>query len=321
MPLANPAPTLFEDIRGAWKRDRLAQAYVLTGAVRGSALDLARRILAMLFCQAERDQPCGSCPGCRQAAEDRLPDVRFLEPVKASQKIGVEETRGLCSALGQTSLAGGWKAGVLLYADRMTSEAANAFLKMLEEPPPRTLFLLLTEQPSGLLPTVLSRCQKVVLPAGDEAIRPWMETVAGLMADKGLGALAGLGAATAFGAILGNMREEVETAETEAWDAGGAEDDDDKLKARITARYKESRAVALRALLLWQRDVLAGAAGAGPELWVYRDYEAAVRDQAGRTPVAKALARVEAVEEMQTQLDQNVNETQVLEAGFSRLVF
>ncbi len=320
MPLANPAPGLFDNIRSAWQRDRLAQAYVVSGPVRGEALDLARRVLALLFCEATAGQPCGRCESCRQAAEDRLPDVQYLEPVKASQKIGVDETRDMCTFLGKTSMGGGWKAGLLLYADRMTGEAANAFLKMLEEPPPRTLFLLLTEQPSGLLPTVLSRCQKLVLPSGNEAIRPWMETVAGLMADKGLGALAGLAAAAAFAALLDTMREGIETAESEAADASGADDDEDKLKARITARYKESRSVALRALLMWQRDVLTAAAGAGPELWVYGDYQEAIRSQAAKTPVAKALARVEAVEEMQTQLDQNINESQVLEAGFSRLI-
>jgi DNA polymerase-3 subunit delta' len=222
--------------------------------------------------------------------------------------------------MGQTSLAGGWKAGVLLYADRMTTEAAHAFLKMLEEPPPNTLFLLLTEQPSGMLPTVLSRCQKLVLPAGNEAILPWMETVSGLMADKGLGSLAGLSAAGAFSGILDKMKQEIEEAESDAWDAAGLADDEDKLKARVTARYKESRSVALRALLLWQRDVLAAAAGAGPELWVYRDYAEAIRAQAERVSVAKALARVETVEEMQTRLDQNVNETQVLESAFPRLL-
>ena len=320
MPLANPAADLFENIRQAWRRDRLAQAYVVSGPVRGAALDLAHRILALLFCEAADGAPCGRCTGCRLAAEDRLPDVHFLEPVKASQKIGVDETRSLCSFLGQTSLAGGWKAGVLLYADRMTAEAANAFLKMLEEPPPRTLFLLLTEQPSGLLPTVLSRCQKLVLPAGHEAIRPWMETLSGLMAEKGMGALSGLAAAASFGAILDKLREEIETAESEAWDKAGNEDDEDKLKARTTARYKEARAVALRALLLWQRDLLAAAAGTEADLWVYRDYQEVIRDQAQRVSVAKALARVDAVEEMQAQLDQNVNEHQVLEAGFSKLL-
>ncbi len=320
MSSVDPTSELFEDIRRAWRRDRLAQAYVVTGAVRGAALDLSRRILALLFCQSGTERPCGHCSGCRLAAEDRLPDVQILEPVKASQKIGVEETRNLCLFMGQTSLAGGWKAGVLLYADRMTTEAANAFLKMLEEPPPNTLFLLLTEQPSGMLPTVLSRCQKLVLPAGNEAILPWMETVSGLMADKGLGSLAGLSAAGAFSGILDKMKQEIEEAESDAWDAAGLADDEDKLKARVTARYKESRSVALRALLLWQRDVLAAAAGAGPELWVYRDYAEAIRAQAERVSVAKALARVETVEEMQTRLDQNVNETQVLESAFPRLL-
>lgn len=65
--------------------------------------------------------------------------------------------------LSDTAFAGGWKVVVLAGADRLTNEAANAFLKMLEEPPPKTLILLLTDAPQALLPTIRSRCQRIDL--------------------------------------------------------------------------------------------------------------------------------------------------------------
>lgn len=319
MPWEAPAPLAFEDLRRAWDANRLAQAYVLVGSVRGTALNLARRMVALLFCRSA-DKPCGSCPGCKGAMDLRLSDLYILEPVMVAQQIGVDETRALCHFAGQTSFSGGWKVGLLLYADRMTPSAANAFLKMLEEPPPRTLFLLLTDKPHGLMPTILSRCQKVVLPSDRDALLPWLGVVAELMGDKGLGGLAGLAAAAGLGEILERKRKEIEEGEDAAMDDAGADDEGDKLKARITARYKETRTVVLQALLLWQRDVLAAVGGTGPETWFYAAHEAAIRSQAGRLSMARALSRIDAVEEMQTQLDQNINEAVVLEAGFTRLM-
>ena len=63
-----------------------------------------------------------------------------------------------------TAFSGGWKVGVVVGADRLEAEAANAFLKTLEEPPGKTLFLLLTDQPDAVLPTIVSRAQRIDLP-------------------------------------------------------------------------------------------------------------------------------------------------------------
>ncbi len=319
--MSSTAPTnnVFEDIRRAWERDRLAQAYILVGPVRGSALALARRILSLLFCEATAGRPCGACPGCRGAEEGRLADVLFLEPVKAAQLIDVEQVRTLNLFAGQTSYGGGWKAGVLLYADRMTPSAANAFLKVLEEPPPRTFFLLLTDQPHGVLPTILSRCQKVVLPSDQEALRPWMDSVAELSEDRNAGGLAGLAGASKLGVLLEKKRKEIEKVEAEAAGDLNTDEDEDRLKARITARYKESRSLALRALLLWHRDVMAAVSGADTSLFVYADHLGRIRELASRVTLSEALIRVDTVEDMQTQLDQNINEDMVLEAGLTRL--
>jgi DNA polymerase-3 subunit delta' len=69
-----------------------------------------------------------------------------------------------------TSFSGGWKVAVIYGADRMREEAANAFLKTLEEPPAKTMFLLLTDAPEGILPTIASRSQRIDLPAGDGSL-------------------------------------------------------------------------------------------------------------------------------------------------------
>ena len=79
----------------------------------------------------------------------------------------VGDVRGNCLELVNRILGkcgGGWKAGVISGADRMQVEAANAFLKTLEEPPPRTIFLMMTDQPDAMLPTITSRSQRIDLP-------------------------------------------------------------------------------------------------------------------------------------------------------------
>ena len=90
-----------------------------------------------------------------------------------------------------TSFSGGWKVGVIYGADRLRAESANAFLKSLEEPPPKTMYLLLTDQPDAILPTIVSRTQRIdlPLPAGileDEAL----EEVASLFAARDAAGLA-----------------------------------------------------------------------------------------------------------------------------------
>ena len=66
-----------------------------------------------------------------------------------------------------TAFSGGWKVGVIRRADRLGIEAANAFLKSLEEPTPKTLYLMLTDQPDAILPTIVSRSQRIDLPLSE----------------------------------------------------------------------------------------------------------------------------------------------------------
>jgi DNA polymerase-3 subunit delta' len=85
--------------------------------------------------------------------------------------ISVDEVRRLRGFLGLTGAGGGWRVVIVDSADELNANAANALLKSLEEPPPRALFLLVTSQPSGLLPTIRSRCRRLeVAPLSPEAI-------------------------------------------------------------------------------------------------------------------------------------------------------
>ena len=139
----------YELIATAIKAGRPANAYLLVGAVRGMAGEVTERVLKLLFGEGDLRAH---------------PDIHRLAPEKKSRIISVEAVRErMIAPMELTAFEGGWRVGVVYDADRMKTESANAFLKTLEEPPPRTMFLLLTEQGERLLPTIVSRCQRIDL--------------------------------------------------------------------------------------------------------------------------------------------------------------
>lgn len=216
-------------IRRAWDEGRLSGSYLFYGpdgvGKEAAAMDLARAV----NCSAE-DKPCRVCSSCRRISAYQHPDFHYLAPVphssseserrkiaeelaeqlqaKAAQPhrplffdrptaISIDDIRELHQGLSLHPYEGGRKAVVMVQADRMTEEASNAFLKMLEEPSPTTIFVLVSDRPNALLPTIVSRCQKVrfdLLPAGAiEAhlmeARRLPEIEARLMADLAGGSL------------------------------------------------------------------------------------------------------------------------------------
>jgi len=144
----------FSLIARAVDAGRAAHGYLVVGDVRGNAAELVRRILLKLFPGAAAQVESGSHP-----------DVVTLAPEGKSRVITVDAMRDrIVAPMSATAFSGGWKVGVVVGADRLRPEAANAFLKSLEEPTPQTMYLLLTDQPDALLPTIVSRTQRVDLP-------------------------------------------------------------------------------------------------------------------------------------------------------------
>lgn len=106
---------------------------------------------------------------CLNISQSDHPDLFHLRPAGKARIISVEKTRDLISSLNRTSNQGGAKVAVIHEADRMKKEAANAFLKTLEEPPPETFIILLSTRPYSLLPTIRSRCLLARLPVYESA--------------------------------------------------------------------------------------------------------------------------------------------------------
>ena len=146
---------------------------------------VGKRLTAMEFakalnCTGRGDRPelldgCGECLSCRKTMNGNHPDVVLLSPVKKSRIIDVESISTLSEMASLRAYEGRWRVFIILEADRMGVSAQNHFLKTLEEPPGNSVFILITEFPGILLPTIRSRCQRLRF----GALRP--ETVVDLL--------------------------------------------------------------------------------------------------------------------------------------------
>ncbi|MGB0694066.1 MAG: DNA polymerase III subunit delta' [Rhodospirillaceae bacterium] len=131
-------------------------------------------------------------PVFRQVARKAHPDMRMIEAEfaadgKPRQSIPVDDIRSLGHVFAMTSSGGGWRVVLVDGAEEMTPGAANALLKILEEPPDRALLLLISHAPDRLLPTILSRCRRLALrPLDGDALRAVLQSRAPELAEDDL---------------------------------------------------------------------------------------------------------------------------------------
>jgi DNA polymerase-3 subunit delta' len=169
MPEAYPwQESLWQQMAG---REQHAHAYLLHGPIGIGKRALAERLMYRLLCQRPIGlDACGECKSCLLLAAGSHPDNYVLEPEEADKAIKVDQVRDLVSFVVQTAQMGGRKVVLIEPVESMNINAANALLKSLEEPSGNTVLLLVTHQPSRLLPTVKSRCVQQACPLPSEAM-------------------------------------------------------------------------------------------------------------------------------------------------------
>lgn len=158
---------------------RLHHAYLLVGPAGVGKRMLARGLAQVLLCSDRREgRACGICPACSQVARGSHPDLHWLEPAPGAGRasLGIDQVRRMIHEAAWRPYQGRWKVLVLAEADRLTPEAQNSLLKLLEEPPGAAVILLTTSRADRLLPTVRSRCHTVSLRAlSDHEVRSVLE--------------------------------------------------------------------------------------------------------------------------------------------------
>jgi len=330
-------------LRAAHAQGRLAHAYLFWGPDGIGKTVAALGLAQMLLCR-ETSAPCGRCPECERVARLTHPDLHVLLPEVRSAKqdprkeleaygrdpyyclqiarnasIGIERVRSLKLEASKARVERGGRVIFIRNADRMTLEAAQAALKLIEEPQADTFVVLTCTDPSHLLPTILSRCQRLRLRALPRAfIESILRDVRGASAAQAR-IVAGLAdgrlchaLAWADGDVLAQRDEALALVEAPADSAAEIA----RRVQRLGRAWDPARAdVTVDLLMSWYSDLLAAKVGGGDAVEVHRDRAADLEQQAARLPLEAIKARVQALEGLLRALKQNVNPALALEAA------
>ncbi|HIS45445.1 MAG TPA: DNA polymerase III subunit [Candidatus Scatomorpha merdigallinarum] len=175
--------------------ERLSHAYIAASMNEGARQKLASTLAAAMLCEADAAQskPCGHCRACRKTLSGIHPDIITISPGLDSQgrkrrEMLVDQVRDIAATAQVVPNEGRCKVYVIEDADTMNTQAQNALLKLLEEPPESAAFVLCVSNPELLLPTVRSRCEIVRANAdaeeSDEAVADALELLSAVASDS-----------------------------------------------------------------------------------------------------------------------------------------
>ncbi|MBM4243307.1 MAG: DNA polymerase III subunit delta' [Deltaproteobacteria bacterium] len=296
-------------LRRAIANGRLAHAFVFAGPAgvgkRATALAIARSVL----CPEKPGVGCGSCIDCRLVGAGSHPDL-FIEDLAAAQAeratasmLSIEQIRRVCGSLALRPVRGSAKVGIVDQAERLTAEAQNALLKTLEEPRGRATLVLVTSNLDGLLPTIRSRCQRLLFaPLADALVATLLERE-GVAADlaRRAAALAGgsLDRARELTSEEGWARCEDLRSRLERVDRLGVPERLD-LAAELSPRGERNRTqqalTTATVLELFRDQMVAAARDAGPAAGPDGDYDRLAAARRAHRRLAKVYASVRDVE-------------------------
>src|SRR6185437_6335250 len=332
------------------ERGRLAHAYLFTGHELAELEAIAQTLAKVLNCQ----QPvrgkggvaidcCDQCANCRKIANGNHADVHWVRPESKSRTVSVAQMRDLMQEINLKPTEAEYKVAAIVAADRLNVQGANAFLKTLEEPPPKSVLILLTTEPQRLLETIVSRCLRLNF-AGDgprPLAKPEMEWLTAF-SDM---------AATEQKSLLGRYRlmdvllqkltamktaiDENLTARSPLQKYDDVEKElrdkwEDELAAAIEAEYRRQRTDLLAIFQRWLRDVWLitiaegrgqkseGGNGGAKELLNFPEL-AGTKKVAARISAKDAIENLQIIEGTQRLLHTNVQEALTLEVGLLKL--
>lgn len=335
----------------AREQGRLAHAYLLVGHPGSGRTRLGLALAQELLCTGGKP-PCGNCPGCVKTAQLIHPDLHLVLPFSRDEldnpeemrrildryagdprallvsggTIGIDRIRELKEEVAKATVEAAWRVVLLAGAERLTEQAAQAALKLVEEPPPQTLLILTAADPARLLPTLVSRCQRVsVRPLGREILqhvlideREVPEAEAHLLAALSGGSL-GRALEIREAGILDLRDRILEVFDLDPAGAHGARELERRVQSLEKGWNAEMARRGAELLLIWYRDLVAAAAGLPDEGLAHADRAAAARRESARLRPGEIARRVRIVEEMVQAVNQNVNPALALHAALGRI--
>ncbi|MGC9360347.1 MAG: DNA polymerase III subunit delta' [Anaerolineae bacterium] len=295
----------------------VSHAYLLCGPEGIGKEHLATKLAQALACE-EPSPPCGTCSNCRRVMAGEHPDVRVIRGTDSA--ISIDQVRELRKFLSLTPFQASRRIALLLDFDDASTEASNALLKSLEEPPAHSILILTATSPQAILPTILSRCQVYHLrriPSANiqtalEARHGVPTSHASVLARLAGGSLSWAVAASSDPSLEKRLSEDIQQA-IDLCHHGRAH--------RLAAAEQIAKRDDIARLLcnwsvLW-RDVLLTAAGQEP-LVTYQDQQEHLRMMANVYGIQQAAEALRSIEDALDQIDHHVNPRLAIEVMLLR---
>ena len=318
-------------------RGRLGHAYLFTGHRLEELESLAKMLAKTLNCQKPvktggvATDCCDECLSCRKIDHETHADIHWARPESRSRVVTVEQMRDLMREIQLKPTEAECKVAIIAAADRLNPQAANAFLKTLEEPPAKSVLILLSTEPQRILETILSRCLRLNFSTEsnyepDEAQSEWLAQFGALAAGEQKSLLGRYRLLDVLLQKLGEIRARVDealTARSPLQRYDDVEKDlrerwEDELTAAIEAEYRRQRADLLLLVQWWLRDVWLRTLAVGGELLNFPQV-AGAEAVAKKISPRQALENLQTLEQTQRLLHTNVQEALALEVGLLKL--
>jgi DNA polymerase III subunit delta' len=311
--------TALEYLQRAHQQNRLAHAYLITGPP-GSGKQMLAADLASLV---------NGTPAT-DVFSAKAREIFVARPESRSRRIVIAQIRELEHALQMRALNGRRKVAIIPDADRLQIEAANAFLKTLEEPPKDSLLLLLSGLPEALPETIRSRCIAIPLEANGQRQRndeeeKLVKLLQPVSHQRSWTLQLAYRLAQEFQLLLRAVREEVKretddalkhevTRYKDTTDGAWLEEREEYYKALIESLYLQRRAKLIETLFAWWTDVLRASNGVAQRNFSRASEETAIL--ASRFGTAEILKRIRCLEELRDHLGRNIHEALAIEVAF-----
>jgi DNA polymerase-3 subunit delta' len=304
-------------LKSALAGNKMVHAYLFTGPRGAGKMTAAVRFAAGAVCL---QGGCGICDSCRKSAGGTHPDIAVIAADGTSIKI--DQIRKVNNSIGLKPFEGKKRVYIIEEAHLMTTEAANALLKSLEEPPGHSMFILTADGLDGLLPTIISRCQEIRFCS----IKPAL--IRGYLVDNGATEEAAAAAAAISAGSMGRALEISETGlehDIRAYVLDYLESGPDALsgvfafKDGLAGLIKESRsagidyAYAAEVMTTWLRDLLVFDQTSDSSLLINADRAEAVARLAKQRPPATRL--VSAIAKTNESMKTNASKELIFESA------
>jgi DNA polymerase III subunit delta' len=322
------------------ERGRLGHAYLFSGLELGELERVARALAKTLVCEQPPKlsgtglpmDSCDHCLACRKVDDETHPDVIWIRPESKLRVVTIDQMRALMQTIHLKPTQAPFKVGVIVSADRLNVQAANAFLKTLEEPPADSIIILLTTEPQRILETIISRCLRLNFAGGkphqqSAEFLQWLEQFAGLAAGEQRSLLSRYRLLSVVLNRLNETRARITDTLTKRSPLERYDDLEPKtrdrfeteLDAAIEAEYRRQRTDLLAGLEWWFRDVWLQTLGLADTGASYPTLATLTAGLAKRIRTDQALKNIELLEQTQGLLATNVQEALALEVGFLKL--